>query len=47
MVNPLDTSPFLSDCIDDANKHLDALDEALLEIERDSEVAGLDHNIIS
>ena len=46
-MEPLDTSSLLSDYIDDANRHLDALDNAFLEIGRDQGAEGLDRELVT
>ena len=46
MSNTLDTSSLLTDYLDDARKHLDTLDTALLDTERDIEDARLDPELV-
>jgi two-component system chemotaxis sensor kinase CheA len=43
----MDTSALLGDYLDDAVNHLDALDSALLETERDRPASGLDRELIT
>ena len=45
MSDSIDTSSLINDYLEDARAHLDALDTALLEVERDFETAGLDHDL--
>lgn len=47
MKDALDTSALLGDYLDDAARHLDALDSALLAIERERDLAGLDKTLVT
>ena len=47
MSDAIDTSSLINDYMEDARAHLDALDAALLGIERDFETAGLDHDLVN
>ncbi|HAK60794.1 MAG TPA: chemotaxis protein CheA [Nitrospiraceae bacterium] len=47
MGDALDTSSLLHDYIDDARAHLDALDDALLDLERGVDTAGIDADVVS
>src|SRR3990172_1537838 len=43
----IDTSSLLNDYLEDARTHLDALDNALLEIEHNYQTAGLDRDLVN
>ncbi len=47
MGDAIDTSSLLRDYIDDACKHVDTLENALLEIERDFETVGLNQELVT
>lgn len=47
MGDTIDTSSLLRDYIDDACKHVDTLENALLEIERDFETVGLNQELVT
>lgn len=47
MGNTIDTSSLLRDYIDDAGKHIDTLENALMDIERDFETVGLNQELVT
>lgn len=47
MNDTVDTSALLGDYLDDASKHLDALDNALLTIEREKDLSDLDRDLVT
>lgn len=47
MKDAFDTSALLGDYLDDASRHLEALDSALLAIEREKDLGGLDRALVT
>jgi two-component system chemotaxis sensor kinase CheA len=47
VTDSIDTSSLINDYLEDARTHLDALDNALLEIEQNYQTAGLDRDLVN